>query len=343
MLSLPHDMGGPPPARPRLTQGQKAAVIVRLLVMGGADPGIASLPPEQQRRLVREMAGLRLVDRETLARTVAEFSERLDQVGLHFPRDVDRLLATLDGTLSREVTEALLTEAGGDPALLGASAWAEIAARDEDGLLALVADESDEVCAIVLTQLPPDRAAGLLAALPADRAAAVARVLGHAQGMSADASARVGAALGRRGSGARTSPSEAAEGVAAILNAATAALRADVLARLAETDAAFAERVQAAVFGWEHIPDRLDARDVPKVLRALDDGVADAALASEPEGTVARFLLGAISSRLADQMREAMAETRMPAADEAESARAAIVAAIRTLEADGALSLRAGG
>jgi flagellar motor switch protein FliG len=340
MYPLPQEM--PPLAGVELSQVQKAAVVIRLLVMGGADPGISALPPCQQRRLVREMSALRLVDRTTLARTVSEFSEQLDRVGLHFPREVDRLLKTLDGALSRDVVDGLLAESGGDPALLGAGAWDEIASRDEDGLLALIADESDEVCAIVLTKLPPARAARLLGALPPERAQSVSRILGHAQGMSAEASSRIGAALGAVGGGGGISPAEAAQNIAAILNAATAATRSDVLDRIAEVDAVFAERVRAAVFGWEHIPERLDPRDVPKVLRALDEGVAETALAPEPDGPVAEFLLGAISSRLADQMREAINEMSAPDPAAAEQAMSAAVEAIRTLEEEGGLSLRSG-
>jgi flagellar motor switch protein FliG len=322
-----------------LTQGQKAAVIVRLLVMGGADPGIADLPPDQQRRLVREMSALRLVDRETLARTVAEFSAELDAVGLHFPREVDRILQALDGSLSQDVVDALLSETGGDPALLGDGAWANIAARDDEGLLALIEGESDEVCAVVLFKLPPTRAAALLATLPPERADAVSRALAGAEGLTPDAEARVGAALGARrgGGGASTG---AAKRVADMLNATTASLRAAVLARLEATDAGFAERVRAAVFGWENIPERLDARDVPKVLRGIDTSVAVAALTADPDGPVATFLLGAISSRLADQMREQVQEAAGTSRQDAEAAMARVVSTVRDLEDEGVLSLR---
>jgi flagellar motor switch protein FliG len=336
MHHLPTEIGA---GRARLTQAQKAAIIVRLLVMGGADPGISSLPPAQQRRIVREMSALRLVDRETLARTVAEFSAELDAVGLHFPRAVDQLLCTLDGSLSREVVEALLSETGGDPALLGASAWERIGARDDESLLALVAGESDEVCAILLCRLPPSRAAALLAALPPERAETVSRALARTGGMDADAVARVGAALAG-GSAAAGGGTAAAERVAGILNAATSSLRAEVLARIEGTDPAFAEKVRAAVFGWENIPERLDARDVPKVLRALDGDAAIVAMAREPEGPVTTFLLGAISSRLADQMREQMQEMGPPPRAEAEEATATIVATIRKLEEDATITLR---
>jgi flagellar motor switch protein FliG len=338
MFSLPEAM----PAREssQLTQVQKAAVIVRLLVMGGADPGIGALPAAQQRRLVREMSALRLVDRETLARTVAEFSAELDGIGLHFPRDVDRVLQMLNGAVSQEVVAALLAETGGDPALLGGAAWAEIAERDDDSLNALIAGESDEVCAVLLCKLPPSRAAKLLSALPEDRAAAVSRALAAAEGMTPDATARVGAALGAR-AGAGSGASEAAARVAGILNAATAKARGATLAGIETADPAFAARVRAAVFGWENVPARLDARDVPKVLRGLPDGAAVTAMAAEPEGPVASYILGAISSRLADQLREAIAEAGPPTADAFEEATGAIVAEIRRLEEEGTLTLRA--
>lgn len=341
MNSLTSDMSRPRPRRP-LTQGQKAAVIVRLLVNGGADPGIRELPRDQQRKLVLDMASLRFVDRRTLAETVAEFAGQLDAIGLHFPREIDKVLAALDGRLSIDVVEMLAAEIGLDVSALGRASWEQISGLDQEVLMAMIADESDEVAAIMLSKLPATKAAQLIGTLPRARADAIAAAFGRTEEVTPDAVARIGNALGRQ-SGTRIAPafdSDSVVRVGNILNAATSAVRGALLDRLDETDPEFAKRVRAAVFSFENIPGRLAARDVPKALRNVDSGAMVAAFAGAPPelAHVAEFIFANISSRLADQLREDMEEAGTVPADKAEEAMSAIVAEIRRLEDAGEIS-----
>lgn len=330
------------PGRP-LSQGQKAAVIIRLLVNGGADPGINKLPKDQQLRLVREMASLRFVDRRTLADTVAEFASELDGIGLHFPRDLDRILATLDGRLSLDVVEAILSEAGGEISGLAGAAWSGISNLDDDVITELMAGETSEVCAVLLSKLPPKKAAVLIGQLPQDRADEIAIAFGRTEDVTPEAVARIGNALSRQSEARTVAAFDTASVVRVgnILNAATSALRRALLDRLDATDPDFAARVRAAVFSYENIPDRLSSRDVPRVLRGVENQVAVLAMAGAPEdlSPVADFLLAAISSRLADQLREDAADLGSVPPDQAEEAMSTIVAEIRRLEEDGEITL----
>lgn len=162
-----------PTAGGSLTRRQKAAVVIHLLVSGGADPGLRDLPADRQRQLVEDMARLRFVDRDTLAQVIAEFTTELDSVGLHFPRDRAKVLSLLESQLSLEVVDAITNELG-DDALPGAGPWTKVAGLDTDGLMAMIDGESDEVCAVLLSKLPAGRAAELIQRLPAARADRVA-------------------------------------------------------------------------------------------------------------------------------------------------------------------------
>ncbi|PWJ19268.1 FliG C-terminal domain-containing protein [Jannaschia seohaensis] len=327
---------------PRLSPSQKAAVVVRLLMMGGADPGLAALPPDQQRRLVREMASLRFVDRQTLAEVIAEFSAELDAIGLHFPREIDKILQSMDGALSQEVVDALLHESGGDPALVSGAAWQAISTMDVDALVPLLAGETDEVVAIVVSKLAPDRAAALLAALPKDRADSVAAAFARTESVTPGAVARIGTSLGRH-SAARIRgafDSDAVIRIAAILNVATSALRNAVLDRLEAGDPDFAARVRAAIFTWENIPQRVETRDVPKLLRAIDSDLMIVAM-HPPGDAAAEFILGSVSGRMADQLRDQIEEMTKPKPEAVEEARSKIVATIRELDDSGEINLLA--
>ncbi|WP_371153508.1 FliG C-terminal domain-containing protein [Jannaschia sp. 2305UL9-9] len=344
MTSYSPDFSLPTSGRP-LTQGQKAAVIIRLLVNGGADPGISKLPKDQQRRLVREMASLRFVDRQTLAKTVAEFASELDGIGLHFPREVDSILATLDGRLSLDVVEAVLAETGGDVSGLGEAAWSGIATLDDAVIEDLMAGETSEVCAILLSKLPASKAAALIGRLPPERADEIAAAFGRTEDVTPDAVSRIGNALGRQSDARAIAAfdSDAVVRVGNILNAATSTVRKSILDRLDTTDPDFAARVRAAVFSYENIPARLSPRDVPRVLRGVENAVVVTAIAGAPDelSAVGEFLLASISSRLADQMREDIADTANVPAEQTEEAMSVIVAEIRRMEEDGEIALLA--
>ncbi len=326
-----------------LSRRQKAAVVIRLLVNGGADPGLRDLPPEQQRRLVHDMASLRFVDRATLAAVIAEFATELDGIGLHFPRDPARHLAALDGILSLDVVESLSAEFGGNGDA-GDAPWNNIAEAEDTELLALVENESDEVCAIMLSKLPPARAAALIRDLPGVRGEAIVAAFARTEAVTPAAVSRIGLALARQ-TATRPTPAFETDGVrrvAGILNNATSGLRRSILESLDAADGIFAERVRAAVFSYENIPDRVAARDVPRVLREVDNDTLVVALAGTPPelAAVREFLLAALSKRMAEQLTDQMAElAEPPTPDAADAAMAEVVSAIRAMEERGDLSL----
>lgn len=338
-------LAGPPsPGAAPLTRRQKAAVVIHLLIAGGADPGLRELSAAQQRDIVREMARLRFVDHRILAEVIAEFAAELDSVGLHFPRDTAKVLALLDGRLSLDVIEHLSAEVG-DATLGGDAPWAEIAGLEASAILALVAGETEEVTAIMLSKLPPARAAELLAQMPEARADAVASAFARTEDATPAAVARIGRALARL-SGERRAPAFASEPVRRvgdILNAATSGLRRGILDRLDRTDADFAARVRAEVFSFENIPARLAPRDVPKVLKGVDSARLATALKGVPPSMepVRDFLLGSLSNRMADQVRDQIEEIQDVTESDAEAAMAEIVAVIREMEEKGKLTLLA--
>ena len=92
------------------------------------------------------------------------------------------------------------------------------------------------------------------------------------------------------------------------------------------------------------MPGRIDPRDIPKVTRAVDQGVlvtALAAVAGGPDATAGEFVLANMSQRMAAQLREDITDRGSVKPREAEAAMATIVAAIRDMEAAGELKLLA--
>ncbi len=328
-------------ARPMLTSRQKAAVIVRLLVAEGSALPLTSLPDHLQAALTEQIGLMRSIDRDTLHATVEEFLAELDGVGLSFPGGLDGALSILDGHISPNTVSRLrrLHGASGtsDP-------WERIAALAPDQLLPVLQDESVEVGAVLLSKLPVARAADLLGRLPGDRARRVAYAVSLTSAIDPETVRRIGLSLAAQldSTPPRAFDTDPVERVGAILNVSPALTREDVLKGLDETDAGFAEQVRRAIFTYLNIPTRVEARDIPKIVRILDQAALVTAMAAStaPAAQAASdFILGNMSQRMAAALREEI-EARGKVKDkDAEEAMSAIVLAIRGLEAEGEIVL----
>jgi len=326
-----------------LTSRQKAAIIVRVLLAEGGDLTLEGLPAETQDALAREMAAMGLVDRATRDAVLEEFCDALDAVGVTFPGGMDGTLDLLGGRISRDSSDRLRRLA----VLAGRSdPWERIAALPVAHLAALAQSEAVEMAAVMFARMPVPKAAEAFGKLEPERARQIAYAMSLTGGIEAAAMKRIGMALVQA---AETLPRPALDGgpvekVGAILNFAPAATRDTVLEGLDEDDAAFAEGVRKAIFTWANIPVRIDPRDVPRITRAVDGAVLLKAMAGARGKDVptVQFILSALSSRMADSMREEIEGMGRVSPADAEAAMSEVIAALRAMEAAGDLFLIAG-
>lgn len=333
-------MGVPAIGGLQLTARQKAAVIVRLLLAEGDDIDLARLPPGLQTDLAQEMALMGIIDRDTRNAIVAEFCDRLESVGLSFPGDIDGTLDLLDGHLSPDTTDRLRRMAAlngdGDP-------WDRIAVMAPTLLAELARTEAVEIAAVMFSKLPVPRAAEVFGLLDPQLARQIAYAMSLTGGIEAAALQRIGKALIQAADAVPQPPlqGKAGEKVGAILNFSPSTMRDSVLAGLDDDDAGFAGEVRKTIFTWAHVPHRVDPRDIPRLTREVENAVLLKALAGargEARETV-DFILGGISSRLAESMREEMEALGKISTRDAEAAMDEVVATIRRMEAAGDLFL----
>jgi flagellar motor switch protein FliG len=329
-------------ARRVLTSRQKAAVIVRYLLTEGTSLPLASLPEHMQAALAEQMGQMRLIDRATLDEVVSQFLAELESVGLSFPGGIEGALTMMDGHISQSAASRLRrmtsTSSKIDP-------WERITALAVDRLLPVLADEAPEVGAVMLSKLPVAKAAEILGRLPGDRARRLAYAVSMTGKVDPETVRRIGAALLGEldNQPPRAFDIGPVERVGAILNVSAAVTREDVLQGLEAEDAGFAAEVRRAIFTFVHIPARLAPRDAPKITRLVDQPVLVTALAAAQDkpdlDEAAEFLLANISQRLAQGLREEMASRGKVKEKDGEAAMAAIITAIRTLEASGEITL----
>jgi flagellar motor switch protein FliG len=321
---------------------RKAAIVVQALLAAGDRPPLSALPDAAQVELAREMGRLAVVDRATLHAVAAELADRIEGVGVAGPRGMAGALAALGTHISPEVAARLRAEAGrltGDP-------WSLVGQLAPERLAAILLAESVEVAAVILSKLPVARAAETLGCLPGERARRVAFAVSRTGGVAPATVRLIGQAIAREHceDAAPAFPAPPAERVGAILNSSAAATRTDVLDGLDGADRTFAQGVRRAIFTFAHLPRRLKAADVPRVLRAVEPRDVARAIAVARQGppedaASADFILASLPQRLGDSLRDEMETLGTVKPKDGEAAQAALVSAVRELATVGEIEL----
>lgn len=331
----------PVPAVP-ISGREKAAIIVQLLLATGDQPPLRDLPDHLQAALTEQIGQMRMVDRATLDAVVEEFLSILGSIGLSFPGGIDPALKMLDGHISTTAASRLRRLS---TAAAKADPWERIAALETEKLLPVLAAESAEVCAVMLSKLHVTRAAELLGKLPGERARRIAHAISQTADIDPETVRRIGLTLAAQLESQPLRAFEAAphERIGAILNVSPAATRDDVLNGLAEADEGLAERVKKSIFTFANIAQRIEGRDISRVIRGVEQAVLVTALAgarAEGDAASAEFILANMSQRMAATLREEIAGRGRVRERDAEAAMTQVVSAIRTLLDAGELQLR---
>ena len=317
---------------------QKAAIIVRLLLAQGADLPLTALPDHLQAALTEQIGQMRTIDRDTLAAVVEEFCLTLEQVGLSFPGGIEGAMKLLDGRISPTAATRLKRLVGASSKL---DPWEKIRAMEVERLLPAIAEESVEVAAVILSKIAVPRAAEILGRLPGDRARQIAYTMSKTGDIAPDTVMRIGQSLVGQLEVVKVNAFEGSpvDRVGAILNVSPSATREDVLIGLDEADGILACEVRKTIFTFAHIPARILPRDVPKILKGIEQDQLVKALGGAKGGAAdaAEFVLANMSQRLATSLREEIAGLGRVKEKDVEAAQTALVIAIRELEAAGEL------
>lgn len=337
----PHDAGAAYYPTRALSGRQKAAVIVRLLLSEGADLPLLALPDHLQASLTEQIGTMRTIDRDTLQGVIEEFCTILERVGLSFPGGIDGALKMLDGRISPTAASRLRRLAG---ASSKADPWDKIAAYTAEQLLPMLTDESIEVCAVILSKIAVPKAADLLGRLPGERARRIAFSMAQTGNISPEVVRRIGVALASQleVQPVRAFDGDPVERVGAILNVSPAVTRDEVMRGFEAEDQILAQQVRKTIFTFVHIPARIAGRDIPKVLRGVEQSTLATALAAATgeAQAAAEYILANMSQRMAASLREEVAALGKVKERDGETAQTALILAIRELEAAGEIALQ---
>lgn len=318
-------------------------MIVHLLLSDGNKIGLSALPESVQSDLAQELSEIRLVDKDTIKAVAAEFVEILESIGLSAPGGKKAALAALAAHISPALAKRLQAELDGET---GQDPWPRLTALEDAELLTLLQTESVQVGAIVLSKLPTERAAEVLANLPGDRARRVTLAISRTEDTSVAALQRIGQGLVKDYCKVRIKAFEKppVNLLGDILNSTAANTREDVLEGLDETDEELAKNVRKTIFTFENIPSRLSIADIPTALRAVDPDDLNVAMgyalfAGGDLTDAAEHILSNISKRMAGMIREEAKEYGSVSPKVGEAAMNKVTGAIRTLADEGTIKL----
>jgi len=325
----------------KLTQKQKAAVIVQLLISNGADLGLGQMSDTMQEDLTLQLASLRRINGDTLRAVVEEFVEEFEAGGLSFPQGLDGALSLLDGKITSANSTRIRKRFGISPA---GDPWDRIGGLDAEKLAEIMTTESIEVSAVVLSKIKVAKAAEVLQLLPGETARRITYAVSQTGPVTPQAVEQIGRSLFEELDAVPDMAFDEGpvERIGAILNSSGTQTREDVLTGLEEADRTLSDLVRKAIFTFSNIATRLEARDVPKIVKRVDQDTLCLALAAGHQMnnvTSAEFILDNMSKRMAEQLREDMAAKPKIKTADGEAAMNDVVAIVRALESEGEIIL----
>lgn len=316
---------------------RKAAVLLLSLSTEQAAAMLKRLPEHEVETILAEVAQLDDVDPEVMDAVFTDFAaaastSRGAAGGTALAR---RLLATAVGTDRAEV----LAET-----LFGRRPFEFLFALEPRLAAGFLADEHPQTIALVLSRIPSELAAELLKALPDEFRRDVAVRIATLDKTSPEVLELIEAHLAQRFATITVDDQRPVGGISALvdlLSRSDDATEKAVVEGLREVDEGLADQVRAAMFSFEDLT-VLSDREVQQVLRGVDSKDLAVALkgAADP---VQKKILGNLSSRAADTLREEielLGRVRMAAIEEA---RASVMRVVRELEEQGQIVLERAG
>ncbi len=330
-----------PNAFKSLSQRQKAAIIVRLLVGGGTSIDSLNLDADSIWKITNAMTGLGVLDRDVVDAVTAEFIIAMEKMGMIFEKDVDGSLKQLEEQINPETLGLVRDKQTGSEE---ATAWRLVSRAESEKLAALIELENPRIGAVILSKLSAAKSAEIVGQIDAEIAHNLLAAITKISEIDEEVVAQIGIAfakgLAEDGDGGAFNDS-AAERIGAILNVSQSNFRDEMLENFETANPEEAERIRKLMFTFEDIPDRVVGRDISKILRGVDEATLVAALsgAAETMPQVKEFIMSNISSRLAEQIEENIADNGPVKPRDADAAMTQMIISLKELEKSGEIKL----
>ena len=315
----------------RLNKVQKIAAFLITIGPDAAAEVMKHFDNTQLEPICREIAGFQLVEpgmqREIISEFAAVISESMGAAlgGVEFAQ------TTLDRAKGNFAASAILNRTSAGPR---SGAGEEIRQMEGRQVLNLMKAEQPQTVALILSCMDTQKAAEILKQLAPDVREEVVERLGSMEPTTPDSISKVAANLSlhfdRRAMQQGLHQSGGVKSCADIMNALDKETRKALLTRIEERNAPLGMAIRKIVFSFDDIV-RLSPADRSRVLRDVDTADLPPALKTAKLAVI-EALLGGMSKRAAESLREEMDMMATPRPKEIEAAQDRIIAVVRKLE-----------
>ena len=321
-----------------LTRLQKLAGLLLMLNEENATQILKSLDEHELEAVSAEMARFTSVSQEMQAEILREFAPVAVEAATTIPAGVNRVEHLLSKSVGLFRTSEILGRVSPAPAPV--AAMQQIVEMDARYLYNLLRNEQVQTVALVVSYLPQDKAAQLLGQFRPEQREHLVERLATLAPTSIEVVESVAEMLQNKFAGNRRRVVNQTGGVTAaaqLLNALPKNMSKSILTSLNERNAELAKAVGKKMFTFEEL-ERLEPRTLQVILQAVDMHTLAVALKTAGE-KLKGALLGCISKRAAQNVREEMDFMATVKRSEIEAAQSSIIDVVRQLESEGEIDL----
>jgi flagellar motor switch protein FliG len=327
----------------KLTKTQKIAGLLITIGPEAAGEVMKHFDNTQLELICREMAALHVIDVEIQKALVEEFAVVVTSGTRSVLGGVSYAQSALEKARDEYTAAGILNRVA--PANRSVEGGEDIRQMDSRQILNLVKGEQPQTIAFILSHLDTNKAAEFVMLLAPELREEVMERLGAMEETSRETVNKIAKNLNRhfdkKSMRHGLHRSGGVKSAADILNLLEKDARKTLLTRIEERNAPLGAAIRKKVFSFEDLV-RLDPVDLQRVLREVDMG--DLALAlKNAKVALLNAVVGAISKRAAEGLKEDIAMLGAVKAKDMEAAQDKIVQVVRTLEEADEITLDTGG
>lgn len=323
--------GRPEGSGPALTQAQRAAVIIALLGDSAAKPIVGKLDDAALARVASSLETLTYLSREDLIAVVIDFLTQLRKTSGALRGGPSRAREVIQGAVEPTRIKAIFGDDEPVSKIVQADetgdVWTRLSTRDAKLVAAYLNRLTPNIIALILRKLDTSIASNIICHLKDDKLGPTLGQMVEAPKLDPGIDSVIERMLemeflnAKSEAGAEGGDESHLETIGEVLSLIPTDKRDNLVGFLKERYEAKLPLIQKGLFTVEGLPDLLPRNAVPVVFKELDQQTILRLLATFRGGhqAVSDYLLGNISSRMADQYREDLKEIGAIAPSEAET------------------------
>jgi flagellar motor switch protein FliG len=316
---------------------RNAAILLMTLPEEEASELMAKLDAKHVELVSIEIARTHLIPAEEQERVIKEFAEA-NPTMIGRGGGLELAISLIQKALGTHAADALknIRES------IEATPFGFLRHVDSQNLLTYIIDEHPQTIALIMSHLPPNFGAEILAGLPESRRLSVVRRIAKMGRTNPDIIREVEKGLERRMSSVMSQSFENAGGVGAVaemLNVSDRATERALMDSLAQEDRELVEEIRRLMFVFEDIG-RFSDKDIQTVLKNVETSQWAMALKGASDMLKEKVLKN-MSERAAETLREEMEYLGPAKRSVVEAKQQEIVDVIRSLEDRGEIDLNA--